>query len=128
LTLENYDVVGGWRDRYRVAKGGKGIDRVELANYPKKMVYLAKPVEPYGETARGEAFADIHEYKNILLKDPDQIARNLAEKLTIYSTGSKVEFADRVEIERIVEKTRSQKHGLRSILHEVVQSDLFLYK
>ncbi len=128
LTLENYDVVGGWRDRYRVAKGGKGIDRVELANYPKKMVYLAKPVEPYGETARGEAFADIHEYKNILLKDPDQIARNLAEKLTIYSTGAKVEFADRVEIERIVEKTRSQKHGLRSILHEVVQSDLFLYK
>ena len=128
LPLENYDVVGGWRDRYRVAKGGKGIDRVELANYPKKMVYLAKPVEPYGETARGEAFADIHEYKNILLKDPDQIARNLAEKLTIYSTGAKVEFADRVEIERIVEKTRSQKHGLRSILHEVVQSDLFLYK
>lgn len=128
LPLESFDVVGGWRDRFRVAKGGQGIDRVELANYPKKMVYLAKSVEPHGQTDQGQAFKDIHQYKHILLQDPDQIARNLAEKLTIYATGAKVEFADREEIEQIVAKTRSKKHGLRSILHAIVQSDLFLYK
>ena len=128
LALESYDVVGGWRDRYRVAKGGKDIDRVAHANYPKKMVYLARDVEPHGETAKGEAFSDIHEYKQILLKDPDQIAINLAEKLTVYATGVTIEFADRDEIERIVAKSRSKNYGLRSILHAVVQSDLFLNK
>ena len=128
LALESYDVVGGWRDRYRVAKGGEGIDRVELANYPKQMIYLARDVEPHGETAKGETFADIHEYKIILLKDPDQITRNLAKKLTVYATGARIEFADRDEIERIVSISRSKNYGLRSILHAVVQSDLFLSK
>lgn len=128
LPLESFDVVGGWRDRYRVAKGGLGIDRVELANYPKKMIYLAREVEPHGETEAGESFRDIHEYKQILMQDPEQIARNLAQKLTVYATGAKVEFADRDEIERIVQKSRSKNYGLRSILHQVIQSDLFLYK
>ncbi len=128
FALENYDVVGGWRERYRVKQGGQDIDYVELANYPGRRVYLAKPVEARGETDDGESFADIDEYKSLLLRDRDQLARNLAEKLVLYATGAEIDFADRAVIEQIVRDTKASNHGLRSLLHAVVQSPLFLEK
>jgi len=128
FALENYDVVGGWRERYRVKQGGQDIDYIELANYPDRRVYLAKPVEASGETDDGKSFADIDEYKTLLLRDQDQLARNLAEKLVLYATGAEIDFADRAVIEQIVRDTKARNHGLRSLLHAVVQSPLFLEK
>ena len=128
FALENYDVVGGWRERYRVKQGGQDIDYIELANYPGRRVWLAKPVEARGETDDGKSFADIDEYKSLLLRDRDQLARNLAEKLVLYATGDEIDFADRTVIEQIVRDTKAKNHGLRSLLHTVVQSPLFLEK
>jgi hypothetical protein len=130
FALENFDVLGGWRERYRVSKGGEGIDRVKLANHPKDNyhVYLARPVEAHGETSDGQTFQDIDEYKRILLKDPDQIARNLARKLLVYGTGADLTFADRREVEKIVAATKSKGYGFRTLLHEVVQSRIFRTK
>jgi len=128
FALENYDVVGGWRERYRVRQGGEGIDYAELVNYPGRRVYLAKAVDASGETDNGKAFTDIDEFKSLLLRDEEQLARNLAEKLVLYATGAEIDFADRAVIEQIVRDTKSQKHGLRSLLHAVVQSPLFLEK
>jgi hypothetical protein len=130
FALENFDVLGGWRERYRVSKGGEGIDRVKLANHPKNNyhVYLARPVEAHGETASGQAFQNIDEYKNILLKDPDQITRNLARQLLVYGTGADLTFADRREVEKIVANAKSKKYGFRTLLHEVVQSRIFRTK
>jgi hypothetical protein len=138
FALENFDVLGGWRERYRVSKGGEGIDFVPLANHPNsrkeswktkpQRVYLAKTVEASGETSDGEAFADIDDYRAILLRDPDQIARNLAEKLLVYSTGSPIEFADRRPVEKIVEAARKDNYGFRTVLHAVIQSPVFQTK
>jgi hypothetical protein len=128
LALENFDVVGGWRERYRVNQGGDGNERVELVNYPGIQVWLAKPVQADGKTADGQHFQDITEYKKILLKDPDQLTRNLAAKLILYSTGADIDFADRAVIEQIVRDVKAKNHGLRSLVHAVIQSPLFLQK
>ncbi len=128
FALENYDVVGGWRERYRVKQGGQGNDYVELANYPGRRVWLAKPVDARGETDDGQSFADIDEYKSLLLRDQDQLARNLGEKLVLYATGAEIDFADRAVIEQIVRDTKKSNYGLRSLLHAVTQSPLFLEK
>ena len=128
FALENYDVVGGWRDRYRVKQGGPGIDQQELPNYPDHKVNLAKPVEADGETADGRPFRDIDEYKRLILANPDQLARNMVEKLVVYATGAAPDFADRGAIEQIVHDTRAEHHGLRSLLHAVIQSPMFLCK
>jgi hypothetical protein len=128
FALENYDVVGGWRERYRVKQGGQGNDYVELANYPGRRVWLAKPVDARGETDDGQSFADIDEYKSLLLRDQDQLARNLAEKLVLYATGAEIDFVDRAVIEQIVRDTKKSNYGLRSLLHAVTQSPLFLEK
>jgi len=128
FALENYDVVGGYRERYRVKQGGEGIDHVELANYPGRRVFVAKAVDASGETEDGKSFANIDELKSLLLRDEDQLARNLAEKIVLYATGAEIDFADRVVIEQIVRDTKAKKHGLRSLMHAVVQSPLFLEK
>ncbi len=129
FALESFDVVGGWRERYRVKQPPpKGGDYVELANYPGKKVWLARPVEPAGETPDGQAFANIDDYKRLLLRDPDQLTRNLAQKLLTYATGADIQFADRAVVEQIVSDVRKQNHGFRALVHSVVQSPVFLTK
>jgi hypothetical protein len=128
FALENFDVIGGWRERYRVKHGGNGNDYVELANYSGRKVWLAKPVQADGETSDGRRFRDIDEYKQLLLADPDQLSHNMAEKLILYATGAEVDFADRAVVERIVEESKTHRHGLRSLIHAVVQSTIFQTK
>ena len=76
----------------------------------------------------GAGYQDITEFKRLLLRDPDQLARNLAGKLLVYATGAELSFADRAEVEVIVAASRKSKHGLRSLLHAVVQSEMFRNK
>ena len=132
FALENFDVVGGWRERYRVATGnsqpGDKKEYVELANYPGKKVWMARPVEAFGESADGSKFANIDDYKLILLRDKDQIARNLARKLLIYGSGATLQFADRRAVESIVRQAKADNYGLRTLLHAVVQSRVFRTK
>jgi mono/diheme cytochrome c family protein len=129
FALENFDVVGGWRERYRVKQGGDGIEQRELPGFPGKKVYVAKPVEAGGETADGKSFQDIDAYKQIVLeRDADQLARNMVEKLIVYATGAPIDFADRASVEQILRDTKSRQHGLRSLVLAVIQSPAFLNK
>ena len=116
FALESYDVIGGWRDRYRTAKeAGKNWEP-------------GAAVDPSYALADGRRFADVAEFKQLLLADRDQLARNLASKLVTYATGAGISFSDRAAIEAIVARTRTGGHGVRSMLHAVVASPLFLNK
>jgi hypothetical protein len=128
FALENFDVVGGWRERYRVKQGGEGNSYVELDRYPGKKVWLAKEVETDGVTDDGQPFHNIDDFKQSVLQNPAQLTRNLAEKLIVYSTGGEIDFADRAVVEQIVQETKQHNHGFRSLIHAVVQSPVFLRK
>lgn len=128
FALENFDVLGGWRDRYRVKQGGNGVDFVSLPSNPKQKVWLAKQVQANGVTASGQSFRNIDDYKIILLADKDQFSRNLAEKLIVYGTGAALDFADRETLRKIVSTVSSKNHGFRSLVHAVIQSPVFLVK
>jgi mono/diheme cytochrome c family protein len=129
FALESFDVVGGWRERYRVKQGGDGIEQQELPQVRGKKVFVAKPVEAGGETADGKSFRDIDAYKQIVLeRDADQLARNMVEKLIVYATGAPIDFADRATVEQLLRDTKPRQHGLRSLVHAVIQSPAFLHK
>ena len=132
FALESYDVIGGWRDRYRVVADRKDWvnNRVgPLAKYLAAYQYgLGRPVEAGDRLADGRKFDDITEFKKLLLTNPDQIARCLTEKLVTYATGHPVGFSDHHSINRIVEDARKSDYGLRTLIHAVVVSDLFLKK
>ena len=128
FALETYDVIGGWRERYRSGTGGEGKAYEELPNYPGPKVWLGQTVEQGYVTAQGQTFADTDAYKKVLLDDPDQLARSLVRKVMIYGTGGDIQFADREVIEQIVGRLRNKNYGFRSLIHEVVESRPFLSK
>ena len=63
-----------------------------------------------------------------LARNKDQLARSLTQKLIIYATGADIQFADREVIEQIVATLSTQNYGLRTLVHEIVQSRVFLNK
>ena len=127
FALETYDAIGGWRDFYRGTRANRA-GLVDLANYPGRKIFRGLDVEKGFQTHDGRAFRDIHEYKQLVLADKDQLARNLAQKLLVYSTGADVQFADREVVEQLVARSREKNYGFRSLVHEVVQSRVFLNK
>lgn len=124
FALESFDPIGGWRDFYR----GIRQQRVPLANYPDRTVPRGMDVEMGGELADGRTFRDIDEYKQLLVAERVQIARNLAGKLITYATGADIQLADREVVEEIVAQSREKEYGFRSLLHAIVQSRIFLSK
>ena len=127
FALENFDVMGGWRERYRSETGGEPAQGIAKSGQ-KFAFHYALPVDATGELPDGRKFRDIREFKQLLLTEEKQLARNLARQLTIYATGAPVRFADRPEIEAILERASSSHYGVRSLIHELIQSDLFLKK
>jgi hypothetical protein len=128
FALESYDVIGGRRDNYRSV--GDNFPRPTGAQAGGRNVRwrIGPAVDSSGQTADGQKFADLAEYKKILLADPQPIARALAVKLTTYGTGRGLEFCDRPEIDRITTAVAAKNYGFRDLIHEVIQSKLFLYK
>jgi hypothetical protein len=125
FALESFDVIGGWRTQYRVITDGEPMK----PTVGRPVRYVQGPaVDPTGELKDGRAFSDIDQYKKLLLAESDQVARNVTEQLLTYATGLEVGFADRQMVDDILSRTRSHKFGLRSIIHEVVQSRMFLEK
>jgi hypothetical protein len=127
FALESFDVIGGWRDFYRATQPGRR-KLVDLANYPGQQVFRGPDVERGGTTPDGKSFTTIDDYKRLLLADKDQLARCLARKLLIYATGADIQFADREVVEDLVARCRAKNYGFRSLVHEVVQSRVFLNK
>ena len=76
----------------------------------------------------GRPFNGIRDLKRLLLTDERQLAMNMAKQLTIYATGAPVRFSDRAEIEKIVDAAKADQYGLRSMIDQVVESDLFRNK
>ena len=70
----------------------------------------------------------MRDFKKLILEDKVQVARNLARQLTVFATGSPVRFSDRPAIEQILTATKSSDYGVRSLVDQITQSDLFLNK
>ena len=127
FALESFDPIGRFRSVYRVHDD----------DLPKPNVFFGVtrgfygeglPVDASGVTEDGKPFGGIREFKQLMLAHEDQVARHFISQLMVFATGGEIEFADRDEINRIIETTKRDDYGVRSIIHEVVQSRLFKNK
>jgi hypothetical protein len=123
FALESFDVIGGWRENYRTTGRGQPVTLDG-----RRMHYLKGPKVDPADEFHGQRFRDIDEFKQLLLQEKDQIARALTQKMVTYATGAAPENADKAEIEALLRKVRDKDYGLRTLLHEVVQSKLFQNK
>jgi hypothetical protein len=128
FALESFDVMGGWREQYRaIAEEKPAVKGLGKNGQPFEFHY-GLPVDTAGKLPDGRVFTDIREFKKLMLDSDVQLARNLVKQLLVYSTGAPVRFSDRPAIEKIVASTKTSQYGLRSLIHALVQSELFVSK
>ena len=106
FALENYDVMGGFRDRYRaVAENVKPVPGYGM-NGQAFAFHFGLPVDAAGELPDGRAYRDVREFKQLVVQDERPIARHLAVQLLIFATGAPVNFSERPAMELLAEKVR----------------------
>lgn len=125
FALENFDVMGAWRDRYRGMERGEKITGIDPAGHP-YTYFVGQPVDASGKLATGQTFRDIHELKHLLAANPRQLAKNLLEHLILHATGTPVGFADREEVESMLAACEAGGFRVQDLVHAVVQSEIFL--
>lgn len=128
FALESFDVAGGWRDRYRAVD-----ESVEPADGLGKnghafLFHYAQTVDSSGVLKDGRSFGDIFEFKELLIQDERAVARNLVNQFIVYATGAPVSFADRAEVEKILDNAAADEFGVRTLLLGVVTNTLFKIK
>ena len=104
FALENFDAVGMWRDKDRIA--GTPID--------------ASGVLPDGTKVTGP-----DDLRKSLASNPNQFVQTLTEKLMTYATGRAVTFRDMPTIRAIVRDTEKDQYHFSSIVMHIVNSDQF---
>lgn len=124
FALENFDVMGAWRDRYRGTEKGDKITGIDPAGHPYEY-FVGHVVDASGQLRDGRSFANVHELKAHLSDDPRPLARNLLHQLTLYATGTEVRFSDRPTIEAILDDCAPDGYRTRDLIHALVQSETF---
>ena len=128
FALESFDVVGEWRYHYR-ATGGADPDELRKIIHGKRIEYHPGPaVDCTGEMPDGRAFKEVNELRSLLAADPARLAHAFTSHLVTYATGAEISFADRAVVDRIVKNAAAKNFGLRTLLAEIVQSELFNHK
>ena len=127
FALESFDVQGHYRMNYRIPN----LDVIKLAPHQRKgrLTFLeGLPVDPSGKTPDGHDFANISELRQLLSKNLEPLATGVTRHLLTYSTGAPASAIDRAAIEGIVKNAASDEYGLRSLVHALVQSEVFRSK
>ncbi len=126
FALESFDVFGGARTQYRSTEEGTPVQGLGKNGHAFTFK-LSKPVDSSGDFF-GQPFQGIEDFQSILAKNDRQLARNLASQLIVYATGAPVSFSTRDKLEAILDQAQRDKYGLRTIIHQIIQSDFFTRK
>jgi hypothetical protein len=103
FALENFDVVGQWRDKY---ENGRTVDAS-------------------GTLMKEYQFNDVVEFKAAIVREERRFAKAFSGHLLRYALSRELTGADSVTLDEIVEKTEEDNFRLRSIIKEVILSPDF---
>jgi hypothetical protein len=113
FALENFDASGKWREQEGFGYQGRVGD-----NDP--------PIDASAKMPDGTEFVGVSGLQQQLLEKQDLFLRCLAEKLFTYALGRELGFSDLDAINASVDHMKADGYSLRSLLHHIVTSDLFL--
>ena len=133
FVLEAFDPIGRYRDYYRTTQTGEklGTDKVKafFGGHYGHVKYLKGPaVDTRSQLPGGVEIADIRAYKAALAVRPELLARSLVRKLATFATGESVEAGDELVVDAVLKRATASGFGVRTLIHEVVQSELFTQK
>lgn len=108
LAWDNYDAIGQWRTREKVA-AGVGADPL---------------IDASGALPDGRAFKDSVAFKKLLLGDRDTLARAFIEHLCSYALRRVLTFDDKADIDAILAEAKKHDYRLKETIKAVAVSDL----
>lgn len=117
FALENFDVIGGWRENYRALEPTANPNRPRLIDGP--AVISSDRLPRQGD------FRGFREFRRLLLQEEERVSENMAHQLATFALGRSMDFADEEDLQRIVATTRASGGGLKTMLRELVASELF---
>ncbi len=103
FSFENFDAIGGWRDKDREA---------------------ATPIDTGGKW-RGIEVKGPDDIRKVLLSRPDQFVQTISEKLMTYALGRTVEFDDMPTVRAIVRDAARDNYRFESIVMGIAKSPQF---
>ena len=115
FALENFDVLGRWRDRYSVLEGEK--------LRPDGPAVDASGVFPSGEEFRGPA-----QLKTAVLKRQGEFMHNFVRKMLGYALGRQLNKFDQCVVDRTIEDLARNDQRSSLLVHAVVQSYPFRHR
>lgn len=131
FVLEAFDPIGRYRDYYRTTETGERLKEAKafFGGHYGAVKYLKGPaVDTRSQLPGGIEMADIRAYKAALAARPELLARSLVRKLATFATGESVEAGDELVIDAVLSKAAASGFGVRTLIHEVAQSELFTQK
>ena len=117
IALENFDVIGRWRDQY-----------TDVSNYAPTANKKGGrfPVDARTVHLDGRAFEGPQGLKTILMQDKERFSRSFLENILSYAMARELNFLDREHIEQLYEQSAKTNFKLRDLLLEIVSSDFFI--
>lgn len=104
FALENFDVIGAWRD----------FDEV------------GNPVDPNGNYPGGVEFTGFVDLRGWMLDRPERFAHTLTEKLMTYALGRRIEYYDQPVIRQIVRDAAADNYSWSSLVLGIAESPPFI--
>jgi len=126
FALEQFNPIGGFRDRFRSIGEGEKVDVTILGRDVRYR--LGPAVDASGNLAADQSFADFRELRDILAKDQERLAKAMATKLITFATGREMGFSDRPEIARIVRESAQRRYRMQDLIHLGIASRIFQEK
>jgi len=131
FALEAFDPIGRYREFYRTTETGEKLAdrRAFFGSGYRPVKYLKGSVVDASSTLPdATTVSDIRQFKDVLARKPELIARNLVAQLVAFATGKPIEPGDLLARDQIVARTKNEQYAVRSLLHELIQSELFRNK
>lgn len=108
IAWDNYDAIGQWRTREKVAKG--------IGEDP--------PIDASGVMPDGRSFQDSVQFKKLLIDDRAAIVRAFIEHLCTYALRRVLTVDDQEEIKAIEAEVTKNQYRVKDIIRAVTLSDL----
>jgi len=113
--LENFDLLGRWRDLEVVGNIGK------KANTKSEKI----PVRAQGNFPNQREFRNHKEFRTGLLEQNDLLARSITEGLLSYGLGRHVEFSDEQAVDEILKQSQPDGYRVADLIHAIVRHPVF---
>ena len=83
-------------------------------------------IDTAGELPGGVTIANLAEFKKWMVEHETFFLRTLTSRLLTHGTGRQMDRSERAEIDEIISRLESVEYPMRSLIEEVVTSDIFV--